>query len=181
MIRGLILQSKTILGYILYIRNQMISSILHSSSGNWLITNYMTEDPYLSNNTIGWERGNLRSLVLWREGILRWENKIFLSQTRLEFTEGRTSSSNNTREDSTRGRHQKVDTEIKLIIVFAAKDGAALYSQQKQDQELTVAQIMTSLVPNSDWNWRKWEKTTRPYRWPKSNPLQCKWEIDLRD
>ena len=48
-----------------------------------------------------------------------------------------------------------VNTEIKLIIFFAAKDGDALYSQQKQDQELTVAQIMNSLLPNSDWNWRK--------------------------
>ena len=36
--------------------------------------------------------------------------------------------------------------------VFAAKDGEALYSQQKQDQELTVAQIMNSLLPNSDLN-----------------------------
>ena len=35
-----------------------------------------------------------------------------------------------------------VNTENRLIIVFAAKDGEALYSQQKQDQELTVAQIM---------------------------------------
>ena len=34
----------------------------------------------------------------------------------------------------------------------AAKDGEALYSQQKQDQELTVAQTMNSLVPNSDLN-----------------------------
>ena len=33
--------------------------------------------------------------------------------------------------------------EIRLIIIFAAKDREALYSQQKQDQELTVAQIMT--------------------------------------
>ena len=41
-------------------------------------------------------------------------------------------------------------TEIRLIIFFAAKDGEALYSQQKQDQELTVAQIMNSLLPNSD-------------------------------
>ena len=39
-------------------------------------------------------------------------------------------------------------TEIKLIIFFAAKDGEALYSQQKQDWELTMAQIMNSLVPN---------------------------------
>ena len=51
-----------------------------------------------------------------------------------------------------------VYTEIRLIIFFAAKDGEALYSQKKQDQELTVAQIMNSLLPNSDWNWRKWRK-----------------------
>ena len=43
-----------------------------------------------------------------------------------------------------------VDTEIRLIIFFAAKDGEALYSQQKQDQELTVAQIVNSFLPNSD-------------------------------
>ena len=43
-------------------------------------------------------------------------------------------------------------TEIRLIIFFAAKDREALYSQQKQDQELTVAQIMNSLLPNSDLN-----------------------------
>ena len=43
-------------------------------------------------------------------------------------------------------------TEIRLIIFIAAKDGEALYSQQKQDQELTVAQIMNSLLPNSDLN-----------------------------
>ena len=45
-----------------------------------------------------------------------------------------------------------VDMEIRLIIFFAAKDGEAAYSQQKQDQELTVAQIMTSLLSNSDLN-----------------------------
>ena len=43
-----------------------------------------------------------------------------------------------------------VNTEIRLIIFFSAKDGEALYSQQKQDWELTVAQIMSSLLPNSD-------------------------------
>ena len=45
-----------------------------------------------------------------------------------------------------------VNTEIRLITFFAAKDGEALYSQQKQDQELTVAQVMDSLLPNSDLN-----------------------------
>ena len=43
-----------------------------------------------------------------------------------------------------------INTEIRLIVFLAAKDGEALYSQQKQDQELTVAQIMNSLLPNSD-------------------------------
>ena len=40
--------------------------------------------------------------------------------------------------------------EIRLIIFFAAKDVETLYSQQKQDWELTVAQIMNSLLPNSE-------------------------------
>ena len=55
-----------------------------------------------------------------------------------------------TREDSTHGHQQMVNTKIRLIIFFAATDGEALYSQQKQDRELTVAQIMNSLLPNSD-------------------------------
>ena len=45
-----------------------------------------------------------------------------------------------------------VNTEIRLIILFAAKDGEALYSQQKQDHEVTVAQIMNPLLPNLDLN-----------------------------
>ena len=48
-----------------------------------------------------------------------------------------------------------VITKLILIIFFAAKDEEALYIQQKQDQELIVAQIMNSLLPNSDLNWRK--------------------------
>ena len=63
--------------------------------------------------------------------------------------------SNDTREDSTHGHHQMVNKEVRLIRCFAAKDGEALYSQQKQDRELTVAQIMNSLLPNTDLNWRK--------------------------
>ena len=43
-----------------------------------------------------------------------------------------------------------VNTEIRLIILVAAKDEEALYSQQKQDQELTVVQIMSSLLQNSE-------------------------------
>ena len=56
------------------------------------------------------------------------------------------------REDSTHGHYPMVNPKIRLIIFFAAKDGEALYSKQKQDWELTVAQIMKSLLPNSDLN-----------------------------
>ena len=61
----------------------------------------------------------------------------------------------NTREDSTHGNHQMVNTKIRLIIFFAGKDGEALYSQQKQYWELTAAQIMNSLLPKLDSNLRK--------------------------
>ena len=57
-----------------------------------------------------------------------------------------------TQEKTTHGHHQMLNTKIRLILFFAAKDGEALYSQQKQDQELTVAQIMNSLLPKSDLN-----------------------------
>ena len=50
--------------------------------------------------------------------------------------------------DITRWSIQK----IRLIIFFAAKDGEALYSQQRQDQELTVVQIMNFSLQNSDLN-----------------------------
>ena len=46
-----------------------------------------------------------------------------------------TPSSNTTKDDSTHEHQEMVNTEIRLIIFFAAKDGEALYSQQKQDQE----------------------------------------------
>ena len=57
-----------------------------------------------------------------------------------------TPSSNNTREDSTHGHHHMVNTESRLTISFVVEDGKVLYSQQKQDLELTVAQIMNSLL-----------------------------------
>ena len=63
-----------------------------------------------------------------------------------------TRSSNNTREDSTHGHLQMVNTEVRVIIFFVAKDREALHSQQKQDWELTVAQIMNSLLQNPDLN-----------------------------
>ena len=57
-----------------------------------------------------------------------------------------------------------VNSEIRLIIFFAAKNGEALYSQQKQDQELTVAQIMNCLLPNSV-KLKKVGKATRLFRY----------------
>ena len=45
-----------------------------------------------------------------------------------------------------------VNTEIKLITFFVAKDGETVYSQQKQDLELTVAQIIRYFWQNSDLN-----------------------------
>jgi len=59
------------------------------------------------------------------------------------------------RDDSTYGHHQMVNTKIKLIMFFAAKEAEDLYSQQKEDLEITVAQIMSSLLQNSEFSWRK--------------------------
>ena len=72
-----------------------------------------------------------------------------------------------------------VNTEIRLIRFFAAKDGEALYSQQKQDREVTVAQIIYSLMPNSDL--KKVGKTTRPFRYDINQiPYDCTLEVTNR-
>ena len=71
-----------------------------------------------------------------------------------------------------------VNTKIRLIILFAAKDGEALYSQQKQDQELTVAQTMNSLLPNSDL--KKVGKTTRPFRYD-LNQIPYDYTVEVRN
>ena len=54
-----------------------------------------------------------------------------------------------------------VNTETRLTIFFAAKDGEALYSQQKQDQKLTV----TQLIAKFRLKMKKKGKTTRPFRY----------------
>ena len=72
-----------------------------------------------------------------------------------------------------------VNTEIRLIIFFAAKDGEAVYSQQKQDQELTMAQIMNSLLPNSD-KLKKVGKTTRPFRYD-LNQILHDYTVEVRN
>jgi len=54
---------------------------------------------------------------------------------------------------------------MRLIIFFAAENAEALYSQPKKDWELTVAQIMNSILKNSDLNRKKLRKTIRPFRY----------------
>ena len=67
--------------------------------------------------------------------------------------------------------------EIRLIVFFAVKDGNTLYSQQK-DWELTVAQIMNSLLPNSDL--KKVWKTTRPFRYD-LNQIPYSYTVEVRN
>ena len=59
---------------------------------------------------------------------------------------------NNTRDDSAHGNHQMINTKIRLLIFSAAEDGQTLYRQQKQDLELTVAQIIRSLFKTSGFS-----------------------------
>ena len=89
-----------------------------------------------------------RLIEFSQENALVIANTLF--QQHMDITRWSTLKSNC--EESTHGHHKMVNTEIKLIIFFAAKDGEALYSQQKQDWEVTVAQIMNSFLPNSDLN-----------------------------
>ena len=58
-----------------------------------------------------------------------------------------------------------VNTEIRLMILFVAKDGEVLCSQQKQDQELIMAQIISSLLQNFRLKLKKVGKTTGSFRY----------------
>ena len=73
-----------------------------------------------------------------------------------------------------------VNTEIRLIIFFAAKDGEALYSQQKQDQELTVAQIMNNLIIKFRLKLKKTGKTARPFRYD-LNQIPYDYTVEVRN
>ena len=73
-----------------------------------------------------------------------------------------------------------VNTKIRSIIFFAAKDGEALYCQQKQDWELTVAQIMNSLLTNSDLKLKTVEKTSRPFKYD-LNQIPYNYTVDVRN
>ena len=83
-----------------------------------------------------WNEAGLRLIEFCQENALVIANTFFQQHKRKLYTW--------TPPD---GQHQN-----QIDIFFAAKNGEALYSEQKQDQELTVAQIMNSLQPNSDLN-----------------------------
>ena len=57
-----------------------------------------------------------------------------------------------------------INTKIRLIIFLVAEDGEALYSQQKQDWELTVVQIIELLITKFRLKLKKVGKTARPFR-----------------
>ena len=64
-----------------------------------------------------------------------------------------------------------VNTEIRLIILFASKDGEALYNHQKQDWKLTVAQDHELLIAKFRLKLKKVGKTTRPFRYDLNQSL----------
>ena len=66
---------------------------------------------------------------------------------------------------TTHEHHQMVSTKIRFIIFFATEDGEALYSQQKQDLELTVAQIISSLLQKFRLKLKNVGKTARPFKY----------------
>ena len=70
-----------------------------------------------------------------------------------------------------------INTKIRSIIFFAAEDGEALYSQQKQDQEVTVAQI---LIAKFRLKLKKVGKTTRPFKYD-LNQIPNSYTVEVRN
>ena len=74
------------------------------------------------------------------------QGKVYQSFAKGAHWSQQTLSSNNTKENSTHGHQQMVNTEIRLFIFFTAKVREAHQSQQKQDWKLTAAQIMFKIL-----------------------------------
>ena len=85
-----------------------------------------------------WNEAGQRLIEFCQENTLVIGNTLFQQHKRRQYT--------GTSPDV------RINTKIRWIIFLAAKDGEALYRQQKQAQELTVAHIMSSLLPNSELN-----------------------------
>ena len=74
-----------------------------------------------------------------------------------------------------------VNTEIRLIIFFTAKDGEAVYSQQKQDQEPTAVGQVMNFIAKFRHKLKKVGKTTRPFRYDlKQIPYDYTVEVTYR-
>ena len=88
---------------------------------------------------------------------LRIQNKAGLEKTVLsrEHADQSKHTFPATWDNSTHGHQQMINTKIRLIVLFEAEDEKALYSHQKQDLELTMAQIISSFLQNSGLIWRK--------------------------
>ena len=69
-----------------------------------------------------------------------------------------------------------VNTKIRLIIFFVAKDGEVLYSQQKQDWDLTMAHEL--LIAKFRLKLKKVGKTTRPFRYD-LNQIPCDYTVEM--
>ena len=90
-----------------------------------------------------------------------------------------TPSSNNTREDSTHGHHQMVNTEIRLIISFAAKDGEALYSA-KTRLEVDCGSDHELLIAKFRLKYKKVGKTNWPFRYD-LNQIPYDYTVEVRN
>ena len=82
-------------------------------------------------------------------------------------------------QDSARGYRQMTNTEIRLILVFAGKDGEAPYNQQKQDRELTVAQTIV-FITKFRLKLKKVEKSARPFRYD-LNQIPHDYTVEVRN
>ena len=79
-----------------------------------------------------------------------------------------------------RRHHQMVNTEIRLIIFFTAKDGEALYSQQKQDQRADYGSDHKLLIAKFRLKLKKVGKTTRPFRYD-LNQIPYDYTVEVRN
>ena len=80
--------------------------------------------------------------------VFSWQNSVSLCPVSFLYSKAKLASYSRDLLALQHGYHQMVNIKLRLIMFFAATDGDILYSQQKQDLELTVAQIMSSLLPN---------------------------------
>ena len=85
-----------------------------------------------------------------------------------------------TTQDSTHGHHQMVNTEIRLIIFFAAKNEKALYSQQKEGWELTMGSYHELLIAKFRLKMKRVGKTTRPFRYD-LNQIPYDYTVEVRN